>query len=55
VLAAIGATPRAGFVPAHYVTDAYRDEPGTRKEHPGHGQAAVISAAQKRPGFRDGR
>ena len=55
VLAAIGATPRAGFVPAHYLTDAYRDEPGTRKEHPGHGQAAVISAAQKRPGFRDGR
>ena len=27
VLAAISATPRAGFVPAHYVTDAYRDEP----------------------------
>ena len=27
VLAAISATPRAGFVPADYVTDAYRDEP----------------------------
>ena len=27
VLAAISATPRAGFVPAHYVTDAYYDEP----------------------------
>jgi protein-L-isoaspartate(D-aspartate) O-methyltransferase len=25
--AAISATPRAGFVPADYVTDAYRDEP----------------------------
>lgn len=27
VLAAIGATPRAGFVPADHVTGAYRDEP----------------------------
>ena len=27
VLAAISATPRAGFVPADYVTAAYRDEP----------------------------
>ena len=27
VLAAISATPRAGFVPADYLTDAYRDEP----------------------------
>jgi protein-L-isoaspartate(D-aspartate) O-methyltransferase len=27
VLAAISATPRAGFVPGDYVTDAYRDEP----------------------------
>ena len=27
VLAAISATPRAGFVPADYVADAYRDEP----------------------------
>jgi protein-L-isoaspartate(D-aspartate) O-methyltransferase len=27
VLAAISATPRAGFVPADHVTDAYRDEP----------------------------
>jgi protein-L-isoaspartate(D-aspartate) O-methyltransferase len=27
VLAAISATPRAGFVPAHYVTDAYHEEP----------------------------
>ena len=27
VLAAMNATPRAGFVPADYVTAAYRDEP----------------------------
>ena len=27
VLEAIGATPRAGFVPAGYLTAAYRDEP----------------------------
>ena len=27
VLAAISATPRAGFVPGDHVTDAYRDEP----------------------------
>ena len=27
VLAAIGATPRAGFVPGDYVAAAYRDEP----------------------------
>jgi protein-L-isoaspartate(D-aspartate) O-methyltransferase len=27
VLEAIGATPRAGFVPADYLTAAYRDEP----------------------------
>ena len=27
MLAAISATPRAGFVPADYLTDAYRDEP----------------------------
>jgi len=27
VLAAISATPRAGFVPGDYVADAYRDEP----------------------------
>jgi protein-L-isoaspartate(D-aspartate) O-methyltransferase len=27
VLAAIGATPRAGFVPGDYLTAAYRDEP----------------------------
>ena len=27
VPAAISATPRAGFVPADYLTDAYRDEP----------------------------
>jgi protein-L-isoaspartate(D-aspartate) O-methyltransferase len=27
VLAAISATPRAGFVPADYVAAAYRDEP----------------------------
>jgi len=27
VLAAISATPRAGFVPADYLAAAYRDEP----------------------------
>ena len=27
VLEAMNATPRAGFVPARYVTAAYRDEP----------------------------
>jgi protein-L-isoaspartate(D-aspartate) O-methyltransferase len=48
VLAAISATPRAGFVPGDYLTAAYRDEPipiGHRQEAVG-----LHPAAAHRPG-----